>query len=607
MRTVWRSFARQYSWAEPFGFAIEEKLAVDQEKLQETIHRELAGRCLVVIIDDLERAAPDVAYEILTRAQAVINVSGLAYLICVDQQTLIGKLRGANLIADEKASFLDKLIDYSVSLPPLAAPAREKLGADFVKRLDASAQLANADLARIEAALPTSPRGIKRSLFFVIAWLRDLGSIPEWLDRGYASGLLLLEFNSQGALRTILQSDELIGDLDHGEISDAVRGSDEIGRILGQTAGEPPSYQKLLQGKGLNLDANVYLTVRHIGNATKNTAAHVAWLLGIRPRREDTLHAAWIARISPTSDIQSLIAQVDAAKPDDIQAGLLAANRVLDEHVGRAADVHTRTQQDDHLACAKVAGQLIDELLNQALVRGISISAAAFGGQLGVMMRWVQFGGPYTAVLQAAWERIRRTAANAGSNAGSYLGVVEEKFESAYEMRPALQQARDALRQMLTGDLTESLLGRFQRKGGIDELRAIKRSDRYPEYKFLFSESFLTADNLSKLKKLAEAITAGDVVWTNLDGLWSITTYAAEKEGDSDAKRLCKNRDWMAFLWNQLTRFPLNRRFVGSLEEDRAWLIRDCSLSEADLPLPDWWAAIKAESEQRWSPGELGQ
>ena len=90
-------------------------------------------------------------------------------------------------------------------------------------------------------------------------------------------------------------------------------------------------------------------------------------------------------------------------------------------------------------------------------------------------------------------------------------------------------------------------------------------------------------------------------MWENFWHLWGLILYKS-KQNDSYALDFCKNREWMKMIWTTINKDKLTRRTIGSLEEDRDWLINTCGLHDDDLPLPDWWEEIKKEMEEKWMP-----
>jgi hypothetical protein len=171
------------------GGKVLEQFAVKKAHLEKLLNEQLGEKRLIIFIDDLDRAQPDLVIHLLLGLREIFDLPKTAFVLALDPKVIAEALPEVHSGWGKTPAFLDKIIDYSFWLPSVEQ--------EDVKRL-ANSQLRTVPISipkeiSMEAAdlLPTNPRKLKlffRKLYRLKTVLaRHENSDVEWLL------LLLLE------------------------------------------------------------------------------------------------------------------------------------------------------------------------------------------------------------------------------------------------------------------------------------------------------------------------------------------------------------------------------------------------------------------------------
>lgn len=138
------------------------------------LHKALSGRRVIILIDDLDRTAPELVPEILFALKELMDIPGFSF-VCAFDPVVVGKvLRRFNPGFGEGLSFLEKIIDYPRWLPPPPADGLVNLAISEAK--DFAPYVPEEALREAVPLLPANPRAVRQ-------FIRLLALLRKQIDR----------------------------------------------------------------------------------------------------------------------------------------------------------------------------------------------------------------------------------------------------------------------------------------------------------------------------------------------------------------------------------------------------------------------------------------
>ena len=157
--------------------AIEESLEKSWKQCFDELSKELQklGISILVVVDDIDRLQADELLDLLKVVRLLGRFPGVDYLLAYDEQSLIEILRspdGSGLSQARARSFMEKIVQYPLSLPPLLTGQIIKILTTRLNELLSSGRLgAGLDDSRMGGIIGTTmpsqlrtPRAIERFL-----------------------------------------------------------------------------------------------------------------------------------------------------------------------------------------------------------------------------------------------------------------------------------------------------------------------------------------------------------------------------------------------------------------------------------------------------------
>lgn len=141
-----------------------------------TLHDVLGGKHIVVLIDDLDRTAPELVPEILFALKELMDIPGFSF-VCAFDPMVVGKvLNRYNPGFGEGLSFLEKIIDYPRWLPPPPPDGLTRLALAESKRY--SPYVPEDPIRDAVGLLPSNPRAVRQ-------FVRLLALLRPQIERHY--------------------------------------------------------------------------------------------------------------------------------------------------------------------------------------------------------------------------------------------------------------------------------------------------------------------------------------------------------------------------------------------------------------------------------------
>ena len=124
------------------------------------IRKKLGHKRIIVFIDDLDRATPELLPKLLLSLREILDLPGFTFVLAFDNEIVADGLITANKAWGDGDNFLDKILDFHYYLPPVSKAAKRLL---LTTALDLYAKFVPQDsIDPIEHLLPDNPRKLKR-------------------------------------------------------------------------------------------------------------------------------------------------------------------------------------------------------------------------------------------------------------------------------------------------------------------------------------------------------------------------------------------------------------------------------------------------------------
>jgi hypothetical protein len=172
------------------------------------IQRKVKQRRLVVLIDDLDRCTPELLPKLLLSLRELLDLPGFTFLLAFDDEIVARALTDNNPAWLNGSNFLEKILDFRFSLPPITEKQKERLLLSAMARYCPFVPKESAK--EIQDLLPDSPRKLK-TLIRSLAALRPqlVRHDPEelnWVDMWLAQ---MLRLESPAFVDRLLKDDTL--------------------------------------------------------------------------------------------------------------------------------------------------------------------------------------------------------------------------------------------------------------------------------------------------------------------------------------------------------------------------------------------------------------
>jgi hypothetical protein len=602
------------------GSTLEEAVAIDRADVEQALTETLGELRLLIMIDDVDRADPEILPYILLALRELLDLPQSAFVLALDPDVVSEALGSVHRGWRDGLAFLEKIVDFPFWLPqPTQKDLRSLVQAelrDYGSFVDQSA------LYEIAELLPTNPRRLKQ--FLRMLWpLRPVIMRHDPDELSWIGILIcnLLCMENEGLVRNLATSEPLlreisIGPFRHGQ-KDAERYEQEFSSELSHLwdrlgITDDRKRQRIRRLLEAWRDRSSLLTTEQICYHLQllEEPPIITW------KEIRALFERW--KHDPTVEhIQRLIAQ-HAAEMDvlasTVQADLFETLLMFREQMLQyASDTTSEKDLLHHLDEAKAA---------LALLRILAIDLGGFTGEppwldssafqrlFAMVEKWVHFQNHprYRAMREAEEELLVTCVQNSRSLAVPLLEILQPWDSSETILNRGLL---DPLIHRLAGPLQEiiadNLLERFERRDGIRSLAGQKH--HIGEKYILFSpRSPLYADNRKeRLTMLSQRARDDAAVHGNFVDF--IRMLESGIQGNiyppdpNDFLELAKDLTVIRFVWRAATTRRLQPRVLGSLKITRDTLICVAG-TEEHLPLPQWWHDVFDANPTSEDPGE---
>lgn len=572
------------------------------------IREKLGNKRVVVLIDDLDRATPELLPKLLLSLREILDLPGFTFVLAFDNEIVADGLITANKAWGDGDNFLDKILDFHYYLPTVSRAAKRLL---LNNMLDQHAEFVPLDsIDAVEHLLPDNPRKLKRlvrglvalqpqlirhradELNWVEIWLAEMirqesfAFFIRLLDGGALESLIGVGYQVRHLDRRIKGKDDQTEDVDIKEVAREVGGINEK-----QTARLIELIKAARTLGGSHLEYNFKFALRPEAITWKEfDELLTAWK---ESSTADTI-AAWIAHQCSANSIDSL------AMETDLFQTLLNAKETATSKASEASTV-----QENARYCVQALSLLTmtEEFLNLPEM----LTPERFGKLYGKSSAWIAFrknaadGELRDAELALIYSLLDRASEE---QAPGMFDTLKPWNPSGYGPEDA-QSA--ALKKQLRSACITRLLPKVERACVAylhrpESLRVLSTPQSSPAFRYVL----FSADRLPWSKEIRNGLldvmreaktdeNAYDKANEFLDLLVQMARNGTIYLDTQCAERIAKDQDFVSALWQAATSRAIQFRMQNSYLAKRAALIQ-LGVREALLPLPPELAKAKEES-----------
>ncbi len=577
-----------------FG-ALSRWLKYDGEQIR-AIREKLGQQRLVVLIDDLDRCAPELVPQLLLSLRELLDLPGFTFLLAFDDEIVAQALTQKNPAWVEGANFLEKILDFRFHLPAVTDVQKDRLTLRAMKKycpfvpMEATKQ--------IQDLLPSNPRKLKSLIRSVAAIQPQLTRHdPDelvWVDVWIAQ---MLRLESYPFFERLLMGNTL--DTETGPLSQAIQRRSRSSR---DDVDEYKTVKALMQEVGVRDPQLEKRLIQLIGAARSRTSIRFRYMceLALRPhavtwKEFRLLYEKWRLdrRPSVLSEWIPRHAKERSLSEEDVEIELFDA--IIGKRatlLSAAAESKSVEEQDSQLVEAGALLQMMEQLL---LDLG-KLTPQRFGKFFDQCSHWIGFRKNKADSQQRKLEEklILKllSSANTEVSVEIYEQMLPDRWD--FDMGDGTQPMRKALRakcvELVAPKAAEEAIGFMTREGAVHSLT---EQGRFAGVKHcLFQDRSLVWT--SKLRnKLLATIRKGrtdPTIYFNVRDFLDLIVYGLERGIDSvgprDVSNLLSDEKFVRTLWRTATSRKIQYRLQMTFIQARQSLIR-AGASESALPLPE--------------------
>lgn len=594
------------------GPLIQDQLRVNKSDAEQVIKQNLGDRKLIVLVDDLDRASPELLPHLLLGLREILDLQQCAFVMGLDPVIVSTALSEVHAGWGKTPEFLEKIIDFPFWLPPVQDHDIRRL---LDQELEASpVSLDRHAVTEVAHLLPTNPRKLKR-------FLRGLWRFKAQIERHEEAEtewilLLLVEMLRAVSFKT---AERLLA---HKELWDELQTSRFKGLILEQGGREAIGEEKWIKimttvvNEGKDEEENQRQVKQaeflKVMNAMRDLIPIEKWGdLHYWSRLEDdppmftwkefkSLFEEW--RGNPTKAILEKLIKSHANKLEtnmSIVAKDLFGTVVTyrEQLLSLAAESGPESELLEAVKTSDVCLSMMTMLISE--LQGFSgespfLLANDFAKMFRHFSKWAYFTNHAVYVQARTGEAdvLKLAAQKASKDA---MGILEELKAWDTLLGPMMKEAQilmDILVDELVPAAVDELRDRFTRKDGINTLWG---HDQHPAEKWILFRrdgGFYSDDGMKFLRLIVGRAKTDTVIHANLIQFISMLGHALRHGSKwlspSDLHPLASDKEIIPLIWKGVTSNRLQPRVIGSLKETRARLVKLLG-SEELLPVPEWW------------------
>jgi hypothetical protein len=562
------------------------------------IREKLGDKRVIVFIDDLDRATPELLPKLLLSLREILDLPGFTFVLAFDNEIVADGLVTANSAWGDGDSFLDKILDFHYYLPPISKAGKRLL---LKNMLGTYAEFVPQDsVDPIEHLLPDNPRKLKQLVRGLVSLQPQLARhgpdelnwVEIWLaemirQESFLFFMLLLDGSSLEELVGIsykLRRGERRRKGEDSQLDDNA----DIRKVIGEVGGiNEKRAERLIELvkatrelAGLQIEYNFKFALRPEATTWKEFHELLAqWKATPAP---ETI-SAWIVK-------QSVANSIDQA---DIEADLFQT-LLNAKHNDASKAAEASTTEENAKWCAEAKSLL--KMTEQFLGMPETLTAERFGKLYGTSSYWIAFRvNPADRELRDAERNLTYSLLDSASD-NQATGMLEElKPWDPWAFGP--EDAETArLKKELRDECVTRLLPKVERACAAyidrpESFRLLSTPQGAPSFRYmLFNpdrlpwEAAIRSALFDTMRNAKSDLNAFGKANEFLELLANAAGNRSNYISRQSAATVASDREFVTALWQGATSRHIQFRMLKSYLSKREALVQ-LGAREEDLPL----------------------
>jgi hypothetical protein len=567
------------------------------------IREKLGDKRVVVLIDDLDRCAPELLPRLLMSLREILDLPSFTFLLAFDDEIVARALASANPAWIEGSNFLEKILDFRYHLPAITEKQKER----FVRRaMSKYCPFVQAEsTSKIQDLLPGNPRKLK-SLIRSLASLQPLVARHDadelnWVDMWLAQ---MLRHESYPFFELLLQDDTL------EEVAGYLYSFKQKLSKKEETQEGDKLLNDLLEKAGIADSVLVQRLTRLVEASRARSSHNFRYIceLANRPhaltwKEFRSIRASWEVDSKPTV-LAELIAKhageravsLDALDVEFFQAMLGERSKLLENAAQAKPTVEHASFADQASRLLTMIEQFLDDLCR--------LDAARFKILYEQATYWIGFRKNSADLNLRNREEDSLLKLLSGASEQLSTELLEIFFPSFdLDFGDGTLQLKETLRikcmAVVAPKAAKEAISFVTREGGIQSLT---ERGRFAAVKYcLFNPDSLVWKTDLRDELIASILKGKDDsrIYSNVSELFDLMMRCLRRDIDSTISRsdvvaLLSNREFIKALWDVVTSRAIQYRMQMSYIEARQLLVQN-GVSEDILPLTN---ELKVRAEE---------
>ena len=601
---------------------LEGMLNIDKKVIQDLINNTLKDKRLYIFIDDLDRADFNVAYDFLLFLNEFCDFNKCVYIISLDRKMASKIIQKKTGISEaEGYEFLEKIINWAIDLPKPSEYGWRQMLDNEIENISEDVNINI--MEEILSLLPQNPRKFKHFLRYISSlhkcFIHRFNDYELNKKVLYLAQLLRVEFPNE--FEQFNQKDYLINNLKTSIMDDYLHEEKKKKAPRPELSKQDWELKidKIFENREERKERFIEIYKALRGECKLMSYGqiknHVLVIEDPEPLTWKEYNDFALAfKNKKSSEIKHILSNF-------IQENL-GQKRIskIQEFIRMLSrERHTLLSQISDTASQKIQKTLMRKVYKIMLVSSKLIELdvlfdtnnplfdyKTFSEWFHNLTYWTHFKQP-----KSVYERIRQDEAKLLEKLLKkllqkrlYLFELEDTLGReaipVVDSQKEFEPIRKKLKEILDKTVSEYILERFDVGNGIKELF----SDKYYRIKkdiFINPKAFFYNKKLlQKIEKRAKSAHANVTIQMNFFFYIEIMFDEISKCGDTKDIKNILSKKWVNLFWKSALSYPLNLRFVGSLEAQRKQVINKIfNGKDKSLPLPKWYKEMIKELNAR--------
>ena len=568
--------------------------STDRDEQLKKIQKNLKNKKFLVLIDDLDRANPDLIPELLLSLRDVLDLPGFAFVLAFDYNVITSAIGNKNKAWGDGRLFLEKIIDFPVSLN---MPTNQQ-NKDFLKhwheQLGIPIELT--ELNGILEHLPSNPRKIK-------LFIRQLAAISDSLSRFGPDDVdirliclwLLMRIDFPDFSRRFVEDKTNFESMEWLSQISVYGGNSEQDKTQKKKIGAAIAEHCDAAGiKSKNIRATINSRLEKIAHLTMTSSAEdfsAAMRFWDEPVFLTKLESERFIQLSSLKELQDRLNQ--HATDHGFERGSVYQKfyelqvEAYDNLLSRASNQKVDDDQRDHINAAE---KILDIIISLLESEKQLVSAPNFSALFSVAFGWAHFtGNKQDRVLRAKEKDIILSQLELVSDdiVQSNDDILRWVFDESRSQKEAQELAKVVATQ-IDQAIADDLFQRFSIDGGIESSFDRGQLKRHNYLLFDLDSIFWKKYR----KKVLELLKSNNpIIIENAYQILRLIRYSnAQFIGIPKEEELMlkfkADKELPLALWNLASSRPLQFRSATDFEEVRGILER--GTKDIDFKKPEW-------------------